>query len=95
MAIDKKTVEYTAHLARISLQPEELETLSHELQNILEFIDKLQKADVAGVDATSYILPVSNVLREDRIKPSLKPEDALKNAPSSKNQFFSVPKVIE
>ncbi|MGA2774673.1 MAG: Asp-tRNA(Asn)/Glu-tRNA(Gln) amidotransferase subunit GatC [Candidatus Omnitrophota bacterium] len=95
MAIDKRTVEYTAHLARIELGSRELETISKQLQDILDFIDKLKKADVDGISATSHILPVSNVLREDLVKPSLSADEALKNAPSRQETFFIVPKVIE
>ncbi|MFA5276319.1 MAG: Asp-tRNA(Asn)/Glu-tRNA(Gln) amidotransferase subunit GatC [Candidatus Omnitrophota bacterium] len=95
MAIDKKTVEYTAHLARIELGDKELETLSKQLHDILDFIDKLKKADVEGISATSHILPVSNVLREDSVKPSLSSDEALKNAPNRQETFFVVPKVIE
>jgi aspartyl-tRNA(Asn)/glutamyl-tRNA(Gln) amidotransferase subunit C len=95
VAIDKRTVEYTAHLARIELGSRELETISKQLQDILDFIDKLKKADVDGISATSHILPVSNVLREDLVKPSLSADEALKNAPSRQETFFIVPKVIE
>jgi aspartyl-tRNA(Asn)/glutamyl-tRNA(Gln) amidotransferase subunit C len=95
VAIDKKTVEYAAHLARIELQNKEPETLSKQLQDVLDFIDKLKKADVDGVSATSYILPVTNILREDSVKPSLPVEEVLKNAPGRQDSFFTVPKIIE
>lgn len=95
MAIDKNTVEYTAHLARIELGQPELETLSKQLHDILDFIDKLKEADVEGVMPTSHILPVNNVLREDIVKPSLPVEEVLKNAPNRQGNFFAVPKIIE
>jgi len=95
VAIDKNTVEYTAHLARIELGQPELETLSKQLHDILDFIDKLKEADVEGVMPTSHILPVNNVLREDIVKPSLPVEEVLKNAPNRQGNFFAVPKIIE
>ena len=95
MAIDKKTVEYTANLARIQLKPKELEKLSLQLKGILDFIDKLKKADVSKVSPTSHILPVSNVLRDDEPVKSLGSEKALQNAPKRQGNFFAVPKVIE
>ncbi|MFH1355447.1 MAG: Asp-tRNA(Asn)/Glu-tRNA(Gln) amidotransferase subunit GatC [Candidatus Omnitrophota bacterium] len=95
MAIDKKTVEYVAHLARIELQPKELEKLSGQLLEILNFIDQLQKVEIKDIKPTSHILPISNVLREDKPRQSLSTEDALKNAPQKKRNFFVVPKVIE
>jgi len=95
MAIDKKTVEHVAHLARIELTPKELEKLSHQLQDILGFIDKLSRLDISKTPPTSHILALSNVLRDDVAKPSLPVEKALANAPSRETDFFSVPKVIE
>ena len=95
MAIDKKTVEQVAHLARIELQPAELEKLSLQLHDILDFIDKLSVLDTAQVKPASHILPISNVLREDKPHICLTPDKALENAPSKNGNFFSVPKIIE
>lgn len=95
MAISKDTVKYVAHLARIDLSPKELEKLSHELKEILEFIDKLTKADIRDIAPTSHILPVNNVLRDDDPAASLPSDEALENAPKRQGSFFGVPKVIE
>ena len=95
MSIDKQTVRQVAHLARIELQPNELEKLSGELHEILAFIDKLKYLNVEQVVPASHILPLSNVLREDKPHISLTPEKALENAPRKKGNFFSVPKIIE
>lgn len=95
MGIDRETVKYAAHLARMELEPVELDKLSKQLQGILEFIDKLKKLDIEKVPATSHILSISNVLRNDVPKESLPQKKALMNAPVQKDIFFSVPKVIE
>ncbi|MDD4938773.1 MAG: Asp-tRNA(Asn)/Glu-tRNA(Gln) amidotransferase subunit GatC [Candidatus Omnitrophica bacterium] len=95
MAITKDTIKHVAHLARIDLAPNELETLSAQLQDILDFIDKLKQADIKDVLPTSHILPVSNVMRDDLPRESLLSEKALENAPQRKGSFFGVPKVIE
>jgi len=95
MAIDKETVKEVAHLARIELQPEELEKLSRQLHDILDFIDKLSVLEVGQVMPASHILPISNVLREDEPHICLTPDKALENAPSKNGNFFSVPKIIE
>ncbi len=95
MAIDKKTVEHVAHLARIDLKDNELDKLVPQLKGILDFIDTLSKLDVSNVVPTSHILPVNNVLREDKPHKSLSPDQALKNAPDGRGNFFGVPKVIE
>ena len=95
MSIDKETIKQVAHLARIELQPNELEKLSGQLHDILGFIDKISNLDIENVIPASHILPINNVLREDKPRISLTPERALENAPSIKGKFFSVPKIIE
>ena len=95
MAINKETVEYVAHLARIELKPEELNKLSGQLKGILDFIDKLKQLEVKSINPTSHILPINNVLRQDAPRESLTGEEALRNAPGRKGNFFAVPKVIE
>ncbi len=95
MAIDKETVKHIAHLARIELQPNELEKISGQLHDILGFIDKISSLDLEKVLPASHILPISNVLRDDQAHVSLTAEKALENAPSKKGNFFSVPKIIE
>lgn len=95
MALTKKTVECAAHLSRINLNDIELEKLSNQLQDILNFIDKLEKLDTKDISPTSHILPINNVLREDKPRGSLSLEKALMNAPEKQGNFFVVPKVIE
>jgi len=95
MAIDKETVKYVAHLARIELGPKELEKLSEQLKDILGFIDKLKKADIKNINPTSHILPLNNVLRDDKPKESLPLDTALEDAPQREGNFFGVPKIIE
>ncbi len=95
MSLTKDTITQVAHLARIYLKPEELNTLSGQLKDILDFIDKLKKLDVQNISPTSHILPINNVLRDDALRESLPSEKVLENAPLKQGQFFSVPKIIE
>ena len=95
MSLDKETIKHVAHLARIELQPNELDKLSGELHAILGFIDKLNNLNLEQVEPASHILPISNVLRDDLPHVSLSSEKALENAPDKKGNFFCVPKIIE
>jgi aspartyl-tRNA(Asn)/glutamyl-tRNA(Gln) amidotransferase subunit C len=95
MSITKDTINHIAYLARIELKPQELENLSAQLQDILDFIDKLNKLDTQKVSPTSHILPIKDVFRKDSSGESLPVDKTLKNAPSKEGNFFSVPKVIE
>jgi aspartyl-tRNA(Asn)/glutamyl-tRNA(Gln) amidotransferase subunit C len=95
MPLSKDTVKYVADLSRIELNPEELDKLSHQLQAILGFIDQLNKADITGIEPTSHILAINNILRQDVPKDSLAVAKTLANAPQKIDNFFVVPKVIE
>jgi aspartyl-tRNA(Asn)/glutamyl-tRNA(Gln) amidotransferase subunit C len=87
-------VQHVAKLARLALPPDRLEKLAGQLESIIEYVDKLQKADVTGVEPMAHALPISNVFREDVVEPSLPVEKVLGNAPDSDPPFFRVPKVI-
>lgn len=94
--IDKDTVKRVSHLARLSLNEEELQTYSTQLAAVLSYISKLNEIDTEGVPPTSHALStLKNVFRKDVLKPSLSVEDALKNAPEKEGDFFKVPQVIE
>jgi len=95
MAITIKEVEYIARLANLEFSPEEKERFTHQLSQIIDYMGKLQQLDTEGVEPTSHIIPVSNVFREDRVRPSLPREDAVKNAPDKGEGFVKVPKFLE
>jgi aspartyl-tRNA(Asn)/glutamyl-tRNA(Gln) amidotransferase subunit C len=90
----KDTVCYAANLARVDLEPQELDKLSGQLQNIMDFIDQLKNVDVENINPTSHILPINSVARLDNPVESLAIEKTLANAPAKSAGFFSVPKVI-
>ena len=95
MAAAEINVKYVAHLARLSLSPDEEQKLAAQLGNILGYIEKLKEADVTGVEPTAHAFPVVNVTRADEVRPSISNEDALRNAPAQAGGLFMVPKVVE
>lgn len=96
MKIDKDTVRRVAALSRLSLDDDELLEYSSQLATILGYISKLNEIDTKDVPPTSHALStLKNVYRKDLLKPSLKTEEALCNAPSKDGDFFKVPQVIE
>lgn len=95
MAITKETVRYTADLARIELSEDELRNFTLQLDRILEYVDKLRKLDISGLEPTSHALEMKNVYREDRVKASLPVSEAMKNAPDKEGDLFKVKKIIE
>jgi aspartyl-tRNA(Asn)/glutamyl-tRNA(Gln) amidotransferase subunit C len=95
MAATDLNVKYVAHLARLSLSPEEEQKFGGQLANVLGYIEKLRQLDVSEVEPTAHATPLSNVTRPDETRPSLATEDALRNAPSKANDLFLVPKIVE
>ncbi len=88
-------VKYVAHLARLSLTPEEEEKIGAQLSHVLGYIEKLKQVDVSGVEPTAHAFPLVNVTRPDETRPSMPHEDALRNAPAQANGLFMVPKIVE
>ena len=95
MKISQKDVEHVARLARLTVVPEELKSLTEQMDAILGYVDKLNELDTAGVEPMAHAVPMSNVFREDEINPTIGIERALQNAPQSEGGYFKVPKVIE
>ena len=95
MAVPEIDVKYVAHLARISLTPDEEQKIGAQLGNILGYIEKLKELDVSQVEPTAHAVPLVNVTRPDETRPSLPTEEALRNAPASANGLFLVPKIVE
>ena len=95
MSIDNSTVKKVAKLARLKVDVKEEQNLKNELNNILEWVDKLQKVDTENIDP---MLSVSNEpmpMREDIVTSKLDNNQILSNAPETKAGFFVVPKVVE
>ncbi len=95
MKISKQEVEHVAKLARLELSEEEKEKLTDQLSNILTYVEKLNELDTTGIEPTSHVLDIRNVMRDDVAAPSLPQERALANAPDKAAGHYKVPKIIE
>ncbi len=93
--ITKNEVGYVAHLARLHISEEEKEKFTSQLNDILGYIDKLNRVDTSDVESTTHAIYLNNAFRDDVIKESLNSDLALANAPDEKGHFFRVPRVIE
>jgi aspartyl-tRNA(Asn)/glutamyl-tRNA(Gln) amidotransferase subunit C len=94
MAVTLNDVEHIAKLAKLEFTDEEKEKFTHQLNQILEYMDHMNKLDTSTVEPLLHVIELSNVFRADEVKESISTEEALKNAPSKTEQFFKVPKVI-
>ena len=94
MSVTKKDVEYIAALARLKFKDEELEKFTHQLNDILGYMDKLNELNTDNIEPLSHPVENKNVFRDDILKKSISTDEALKNAPSRTDEHFKVPKVI-
>ncbi len=89
------SIEHLSRLARVALTEEEKFRYGNQLDNILHYVEKLNELDTKGIEPTSHVVSISNVMREDALRHSLNREDALMNAPDKTDAFYRVPKIIE
>ncbi|MBC7366720.1 MAG: Asp-tRNA(Asn)/Glu-tRNA(Gln) amidotransferase subunit GatC [Undibacterium sp.] len=88
-------IDRIAELSRLALTPEEKARFSAQLGSVLGHIEQLAKVDVAGVEPTAHAFPLHNVWAIDVAQPGLAVADALRNAPSQRDNMIVVPKVVE
>ena len=93
--MDESEIHHIAHLARLRLNDEETAQYTHQLAAIISYVDKLRELNVEGVEPTNHPLPLNNVLADDQpIKP-FDVDQALQNAPSHRDAYFSVPRILD
>ena len=95
MADQDFNIDYVAQLARLKLSDEEKELFGKQLNSVLEFFHKLDEVNVGGIEPTAHSFPLYNVWHEDKAGPTFTQEEALKNAPATKNGEIVVPRVVE
>ena len=93
--ITLEDVEYVADLARLELSADEKGELVEQLGRILGYIEKLDELDTTGVEPTSHVLPIRNVMRADEARDGMPRDEALKLAPASHDGYFEAPRVVE
>ena len=95
MALSPNDVLHIARLARIALDPQEVDRFTSQLSGILDHFAALEAVDTDDLEPTAYPLPLSNVMREDAAAPSLPREAALANAPQQEDGYLRVRAVLE
>lgn len=89
--IGRDQVLHVARLARLRLSEEELERMSTELSGILDHIEKINELDLDGVEPTSHVVTLENVLRPDEPRRSWPRDQVLELAPDAGEGGFRVP----
>ena len=92
--ISDETIEYVGILAKLELSEEEKENAKKDMEEMLDYIDKLGELDTSSVEPLSHVFPVHNVFREDEVNEHDGRENTLANAPERNVDSFVVPKTI-
>lgn len=95
MALTPDDVARLAALSRIELTREEMERLAPQLDQILEAVASVSAVAGDDIEPTSHALPLTNVFRDDEVRPSLGPEQVLAMAPAAEDQRFRVPRILD
>src|ERR1700720_108769 len=99
MKISREDVIRVADLAYLELSDSELETYRKQIDEILEYIGKLNELDTANVQPMAQGLTddqtADATLRGGIVVPCNVAPEVLKQAPDPEPPYFRVPKVIE
>lgn len=94
MSLSLEEVRKVARLARLELSEPDLARMRQQLSAILDYVEQLNQLDTTNVEPLAHPLPVRNVFRPDESAPSLPVDEALRNAPARKGDYFAVPAVF-
>lgn len=94
-AISRDEVAHLAMLARLAVTEAELDLFATQLDVILQSVARVSEVAGADVPPTSHSVPVTNVYRDDEVRPGLTQEQALSGAPASEQGRFRVPRILD
>jgi aspartyl-tRNA(Asn)/glutamyl-tRNA(Gln) amidotransferase subunit C len=94
MSLSRQEVERVSLLARLRLSDAELDTMTAQLSQVVDYVAQLSELDTRQVAPMAHAVEVANVFRADEVQPSLDRAAALANAPHHDGQFYLVPAVL-
>ena len=92
--ISSSDVRRVAHLARLELPEDQIETYTAQLEQILSYVEQLQAIDTHDIPPTTRAVEVVNAMRDDLVEVNSSREDILDQAPHREGDFFRVPKIL-
>ena len=93
--MDKKTVTTISYLSRLKIDAEKEDKIINDLDNIIAFVDQLNDADTNNIEPLSNPLEKTAKTRKDIVTAKNLKKDLLEVAPSSNDDYFLVPRVVE
>ncbi len=94
MAISREDIEQVSLLSRLLLSQQELDTMTAQLGQILDYINLLGEVNTDDVQPMAHAVESSDVFRADVARPSLDRQEALANAPHQDGECYRVPAVL-
>jgi aspartyl/glutamyl-tRNA(Asn/Gln) amidotransferase C subunit len=94
MQIDDKLLAYLVDLSCLTLSDNEKAKLTHDLQEILDYMARLGELNTDGVVERSHPFDNINVFRDDEARPSFDRELILRNAPARNDKMIIAPKTV-
>ena len=94
MSLTRADVKKVSLLARLQLSPEEMDAMTLQLGQIVEYVELLDELDTNEVQPMAHAMDLANVFADDEVQPSLDREQALANAPKRDDQCYRVPAVL-
>ena len=95
MSLTKADVENIAHLARLTIKPEDIPEYTHNLSNILALVEQMNAVDTSGVTPMAHPLDMVQRLRDDAVTQNNEREKFQAIAPHTEAGLYLVPKVID
>ncbi|GAA4668472.1 MULTISPECIES: Asp-tRNA(Asn)/Glu-tRNA(Gln) amidotransferase subunit GatC [Amycolatopsis] len=92
--ISRAEVAHLAKLARLAVTEEELDVFAGQLDQILDSVAKVQEVADGDIPPTSHAVPLTNVFRDDVVRPGLTQQQALQGAPAAEEGRFRVPRIL-
>jgi aspartyl-tRNA(Asn)/glutamyl-tRNA(Gln) amidotransferase subunit C len=93
--VTREQVAHVARLAKLSLNPQEVDRFAAQLGKILDYVEKLRELDGVETDELTHVAVVDTPLRADVPRPSLPREEVLSLAPRADRETILVPPVLE
>ena len=93
-SISRDEVAHLAKLARLAVTENELDLFAGQLDVILQSVATVGDIADADIPPTSHAVPLTNVFREDVVRPSLGQQQALSGAPEAEDGRFRVPRIL-
>lgn len=93
--LTKADVLHVAELAKLDLTEEEVDKFILQLSSIVDFVGQLNEVDTTNIEPTTQTTGLTNVLREDVVKPSsINQDEALSGTDSTYNGLFKVKAIL-